>query len=292
MASADPPPDSFRRTRRGLRRVLFTASSLVGLAATQLFVLTTHTDRFFAWTIAPPQNRFLTAGFLGASYVASFFLEYLAAREALWARARVAVAPVWLFTVLSLVATWLHIDRFHLGPPLGQPAAPLTLFFGWFWLFIYTVVPIWMGWQWWRQRGDPGVDPPRERPLPGYVRAPLAVQGAAMAVVGVGLFVAPTAVATLWPWPLTPLTARMVGAWLVGFAVAAYGGLRENDLARSRPAVAAYTALGVLQLVTLARFAGDVDRGSAAVWVYAAFLVSVAAVGGAALWADRRAPSR
>lgn len=289
MADAAPRPDDLRLTRPGLRRVLFTAACLVGLAATQLFVLTEHTDRFFAWTIAPPQNRFLTAGFLGASYVASFLLEYLAAREVLWARARVAVAPVWLFTVLSLVATWLHIDRFHLGPPLGVAAAPLTLFFGRFWLFIYTVVPIWMGWQWWRQRGEPGVDPPRERPLPAYVRAPLAAQGAVMAVVGVGLFVAPSAAPLLWPWPLTPLTARMIGAWLVGFAVAAFGGLRENDLARSRPAVAAYTALGVLQLFTLARFAGDVDWGSAAVWAYAAILASVTVVGGAALWAERRA---
>lgn len=281
--------DTVQLTRPGLRRVLFTASALVGLAATQLFILTAHTDRYFAWTIAPPGNRFLTAGFLGASYVASFFLEYLAARETVWARARVAVAPVWLFTVLSLVATWLHLDLFHLGPPLGRAAAPLTLFFGWFWLFIYTLVPIWMGWQWWQQRRAPGGDPPRAHPLPAAIRWPLAAQGVLMATVGLALFVAPSSAPLVWPWPLTPLTARAIGAWLIGFAAAAYGGLRENDLARSRPAVAAYAALGALQLFTLARFSGDIDWAAPGTWLYVAVLASVTAVGGAALRAGRRA---
>ena len=43
-----------------------------------------------------------------------------------------------------------------------------------------------------------------------------------MALVGLGiaLFAAPDAVARIWPWPLTPLTARAIEAWLVGLFLA------------------------------------------------------------------------
>ena len=273
--------ETVQLTRPAMRRVLFTAASLVFVALVQLFVLTEHTDKFFAWTIAPPKNLYLTAAFLGASYTASFFLEFLAAREHVWARARVAVAPVFWFTVLSLVATLIHRGLFHLGPPLSATSVPpVTRFFGWFWLIIYSVVPIWMGVQWLAQRREPGGDPPREAPLPRWLQLALGAQGTVMALLGVALFVWPSVAPMAWPWLLTPLTARAIGAWLIGFALAAYGGLKENDFARSRPAVAAYAALGVFQLVAVARYAGDLDWASAGVWAYIAFLVSVAAVGG------------
>jgi hypothetical protein len=42
------------------------------VAAWQLFVLTDHTDRFFAWTIGVP----LTAAVDGAFYLAAFFLLF------------------------------------------------------------------------------------------------------------------------------------------------------------------------------------------------------------------------
>ena len=64
----------------GMRRILNVAGTLVFLAGIQLFVLSTATDRFFAWTIGVP----LTAAFLGVGYWASVALEWLAAREKTW----------------------------------------------------------------------------------------------------------------------------------------------------------------------------------------------------------------
>jgi hypothetical protein len=46
----------------GVHRLLAIASVLVAVAGFQLFVLSEHTDRYFAWTIEP-----LSAAMLGAS---------------------------------------------------------------------------------------------------------------------------------------------------------------------------------------------------------------------------------
>ena len=67
-----------RRTTTGMRWVFRVGSVLVTAAGIQLFVLTDHTDRLFAWTIKNP----LTAAFLGAFYFTALTLAALSAREA------------------------------------------------------------------------------------------------------------------------------------------------------------------------------------------------------------------
>src|SRR5207249_2175253 len=83
------------------------------LAGVPLFVGTEQTDRYFAWTVLPP----ITAAFLGASYWASCIFELAAARQHTWARARVAVPAVLIFTTLTMVVTLAYLDRFHLFSP-------------------------------------------------------------------------------------------------------------------------------------------------------------------------------
>src|SRR5258707_2712798 len=107
------PPRALQPVTAGMRRMLYVAAALVFLAGIPLFLLTEHTDRFFAWTI----QSHLTAAFLGAAYWASFVLEILAARQRLWTRARSAVPAVLIFTALTLVVTLLHLDRFHFNAP-------------------------------------------------------------------------------------------------------------------------------------------------------------------------------
>jgi hypothetical protein len=114
----------------GMRAMFVVSCVTVSVAGFQLFVLTEYTDRFFAWTIDVP----LTAAFLGASYWGSFALVLVASRQQAWARARVAVPSVWLFTVLTLLATLIHIDLFRMDSV-----------FGWAWLVVYLVVPLGYG---------------------------------------------------------------------------------------------------------------------------------------------------
>jgi hypothetical protein len=259
----------------GTRLVLAVFVVLTALATNQLYVLSAHTDRWFAWTIRPP----LTAAFLGAGYAAGCVLVVLGLRARAWAQARVAVLVVFVFATLTLVATLLHLDRFHFGT-----GGVVARFAAWFWLAVYVVVPVALAVLGLRQQRAPGADPERRDPVPGWLTAAFAAQGFAMLAVGVALFAAPSTARYLWGWPLTPLTARAVAAWLIAFGAAAACCLLERDLDRLAAGATAYTVFGVLELVALARYAGTVDWDSAAAWVYLVLMATAGPVG-AAGWA-------
>jgi hypothetical protein len=57
----------------------------------------------------------------------------------------------------------------------------------------------------------------------------------------------------LWPWPLTPLTARAVAAWLVAFGLGAVLASRANDLGRLEISAWSYGLMAVLELVVVIR---------------------------------------
>ena len=262
MSTPDDTP--IRPLTAGMRRMLLAASALVFVVGIQLFILAEQTDRYFAWTINPP----LTAAFLGAAYWASFLLEFLAARQPVWARARIAVPAVLLFTGLMLVATLLHLDRFHLDSA-----------FGWVWLAVYVVVPPLMLALLVHQLRVPGRDPPRRAPLRPWLRLVLCFHAAVLLALGAALFLLPQTAAPLWPWMLTPLTGRAIGAWLLALGVAAAHLSWENDVERGHVAMPGYAVLGGLELVALARYPGALDWGEPRAWVYLLFLLSVLAVG-------------
>jgi hypothetical protein len=93
------------------------------------------------------------------------------------------------------------------------------------------------------------------------------------------LYAVPEQVARIWPWDLTPLTARAMASWIGGlglvFVLAARDGRRD---AMAAPAVG-LLLVGSFQIVSLARFGGDVSWGEAGAWLYLALLVAAVAVG-------------
>lgn len=265
----------------GVRWLLYTAAVLVLLAGFQLFVFTERTNTYFAWTIVNP----LAAAFLGAGYWASFAIEALAARQRIWANARIAVPTVFVFTVLTLVATLLHLDKFHLGGSVPAGTRVVT----WAWIAIYVLVPLLMLVVLVRQARTPGSDPPRSVLLPGWVYAALAVQAIILLGFGVALFAAPGPTAPLWPWQLTPLLAQATGAWLISLGVAAAHALLERDARRLRPAMVGYLLLAVLQAIAVARYPHRFHWGSTAGIIYLIFLVSIVPTGAAGLVRGLRA---
>jgi hypothetical protein len=132
-----------------------------------------------------------------------------------------------------------------------------------------------------------GTDPPCRYPMPMVLRVALAAEAAVLLVVGALLYVAPSTAESLWPWQLTPLTARVVAAWLLAFgltaATAAFG-----DLERLRTGAIAYAALGVLVLGAVVRFADAVSWAEPAAWGFLAMTLAVIATGAAGWWAAPR----
>ena len=264
---------------RGMRIILTIAGGLVLLAGLQLFVFPERTEEFFAWTIDVP----LTAAFLGAGYGASVALEWLAARERLWANARIAVPSVFVFTTLTLVATLVHLDLFHLDSSIDLSTRVVT----WAWIAIYVSVPVLLVVLFVNQVRMSGDDPPRALPIPKPIGLVLFIHATLLTALGAYLFVAPEKGMSLWPWSLTPLTGRAVGAWVFSLGVAAAHALWENDLRRIRVAAVGYATVGVLQGIALARFPDTVTWGEPQAIVYVIVLVSMVGVGIWALWLGR-----
>jgi hypothetical protein len=95
---------------------------------------------------------------------------------------------------------------------------------------------------------------PPQAKLPAWMRISLLLLGVLMLAIGALMFTIPGTAEQLWPWPLTPLTARMVGSFYLAFGVSLLAAARENDYARIHVASFAFVAFGVLQAITIMRY--------------------------------------
>jgi hypothetical protein len=261
-----------RATTPRLKIIFLVFAGLALIAGALLFIGATRTDAWWSWTIAPP----LTAATLGAFYWAAFVLILTAARSDAWAEARPAAIPVAVIAVLLLVVTLIHLDRFDLDS-----------LFGVFWLVTYILVPPLFAWALADQLRKTGDHERRGRRLPGALRGALVVEGVAMLAAGALLLVGPGAGDDVWPWPLSPLTSRAIGAFLFGVGLAALIAARDDDPLSFRGAALAYTALGLLELLALLIHSPDLGDDDLATALYVAFWSLVAVTGAYGLSAAR-----
>ena len=133
-----------------------------------------------------------------------------------------------------------------------------------------------------------GEDPPRRLSISGPMRVVLAFLALVMVGLGIALFIAPVQTGELlWPWQLSALTGRAISAWLLGLGTGAAQMAYEHDWWRAELGALALWVTGLLQIVTLARFAGDtnpagesvLDWGDPLLWAYVLFLISLLVVG-------------
>ncbi len=279
MSAPPPPPTSAvpvveepAPVAPAVRNLLFVAAGLVFLAGVQLFVFPLRTEEYFAWTIASP----MTAVFLGAAYWSAVGLEVAAARAEGWAGARIALPTVFVFTALTFVVTLIHIDLFHLDHDLAFNTRLVT----WLWLAVYGGVPVLMVVAHGRQRRV-GLATPPPSGLPVVVRGVLTVLAVILLGFGVSLLVAPGWADGAWPWALTPLTGRAIGAWLVGLGVAAADARALDHAPSLRPLGATGVLFGVLQGVALLRHGDELAWDEAPAYCYVAFLIVLTSV---SLW--------
>jgi hypothetical protein len=261
MAAGHPTPmGGFARLVLALDLV-----AVIG-AGVQLFVLSTHTADYFAWTIKAP----ITAALLGAGYWSSIPSVIIAMREREWRNARALLVMGLVITGFTTLATLLHLSLFHFdsGPFLARA-------FAWVWLGIYIAIPLMLLAAFVTQERAGGRDEYAvETPLLPWVRLLLAVHAVPLTVLGLGLAFVPGTFADLWPWPLTPLTAGAVAAWLLTIAAGCWWALRDGDWRRVRVAFPAFVAFDVLALAGAARFPGALDSGDARTWIYLGCLVA------------------
>lgn len=238
-------------------------------AAILLIPLAERTADFFAWTIAVPAS----AAFIGLFYLALTVMGLLGLRQPWWAPARAALVPAVVFVGLVLVTTLIHLDKFHLFSG-GLPARVVA----WIWFVIYVVtVPVYLLGFWWQRRA-PGGDPPRTAAPPPWARWVLGGLAVVLTLEGLALFAAPALGASLWPWALTPLTARMIGVTLISVALLAAAVVWTDDRVTGRIAAIGLLTFGVTALAVVARYSGRVDWTRLSAWAYLAVAIVLAAV--------------
>jgi hypothetical protein len=255
--------------------MLLVATLLVVAAGLDLFIFPQSTGELFAWDIQPP----LTAAFLGANYLAAGIIEFGAARQPTWARARVAVPAVMLFTVLTAIVTLLNFSGYDLRKLMA-----------WVWIVVYFGVPPVLGYLWWKQWGTPGSDPEPEAPTPRSLQGVVMIAGVALAGFGLALIFMPRWASPFWPWELESadpvygssdgaIMATYVGVWLIAWAAILVHAMIENDLVRIRYVFNALAALAVLQTLAIWRLGSTTTRNSTLMIAYLVFLAVLAATG-------------
>lgn len=270
-------PSPTDRILPGTRALLVAFAGFTLLAAVDLSVFTTVTERYFAWTIVAQPG----AAFLGAAYAAGFVLSLLCLRRQRWSEVRIAVSTVSAFTVVTLVATVLHLDRFHLFA-----GGSVARFAAWLWLVVYVVVPVLSVVVIVRQERRRPTPVRVRRPMPNWLTALLAGQGVVLFAAGVVLFAGgatrqpqPMEWTGFWPLPMGLVCVQAMGAWLMSFGFAAAFAIRERDLERLPVSALSYAAFGGFQLLVVVRYRDQVSPTDPWLWGYLILLVSIVIAG-------------
>jgi hypothetical protein len=231
--------------------VCLTAGTGIGL-----YVFPDRTADYWAWEIKAP----LTAAFFGAGYIGAAVSLALAARSRTWERARIVAVAALTLTSLALLATLLDLGPFAFGE------GGLIEAVAWIWLAVYVVLPpaalaaIVL-----QERRSPAAGERGGNALP-VTRLVFGAAGVALGVLGIGLLANWSWLAGHWPWPLPPLPARVLGAWLCTYAAAfLWFAIREPSWDRVRIGVAPAALSLALDLGAAIRFSGDLGGGAATI---------------------------
>ena len=238
-------------------------------AWTILWVAPDRTADLWAWMIKPE----LTPIFLGSGYGAGAYFFWRTYRAEGWHPSSPGVLGASVFAGLMVIATGIHWDRFNHG---DAPALAAVAFYAW--TIVYIVSPFAVFAIWWRnQATDPRTPGSHDPRVPSSAR--LAARAFAAGALGVGLlfFVVPVVAIDIWPWQLTPLTARVLASLTVQVGVGALVLSLDPRWSTWRLIVHTYFVATALLLIGAIRAFGDFDTGNPLTWMYLGGLLATAA---------------
>ncbi len=244
-----------------------------------LYIFPQDTEKLFAWKI----NSSMTAMMLAAAYAGGiyFFARVLLASK--WHQIKVGVLPVTTFASMLGIATLLHWDKFNHSH---------VSFFAWAGLYFTTpfiVLAVWL-----RNRPQDPHQNASSTLTPMTARLVIGGFGVVTLLISLFLFLVPSAMIAVWPWALTPLTARVAGAM---FALPGVVGLGIALDARWDAAQVILESQGfsiVLILIAVGRARAEFDWTKPASWLFAGgltFMLVVIAAFYAAMQARASRPA-
>jgi hypothetical protein len=223
------------------------------------------TERLFAWKIAPPMTPMtLGAVYLGGAY---FFVRAFRATE--WHTIKAGFVAVGTFASLMGIATAVHWDRFNHDH---------VAFWLWAGLYFTTPVLVWSVWAANRRRGS--VPHSDDVMLPPPARLVMGATGALAVSAGLFLFLLPSQAIDVWPWTITPLTSRVLGAIFM-LGIAGLGVITDARWSAARLMLQVQMLMLSLILIAAARAYADFDASNVMTWLLLAGFAG--AVGSAAV---------
>jgi hypothetical protein len=225
-------------------------------------------DRW-AWAIKPD----LMAMFLGAGYGAGAYFFWRTFRAERWHPSSAGVLGAAVFATLMLAATLIHWERFNHGD-----APFLAAFAFWGWTIVYIVSPPVVFALWLRNRAtDSGQPDPGEHLLaPGVLLAARAFGLVTLTTAAV-FFVFPDTAIDVWPWQLSPLTARVLASFMAQVGTGALVLSTDRRWSAWRLIVETFFVATALLLVGAARAWSDFDEDDLATYAYIAGLAATSA---------------
>lgn len=165
-----------------------------------LFFLPDQTGTLFAWAIKPHMSSM----FFGSAYLGGAWILAQTAIGKRWHRVQAVFPAVTVFTTAMLVATLLHWERFSLG------TAPFIA-----WLILYIVSPFLIPTLWIYNRRTDSHEPEKsDVNVPAVAQRILRLFGVLVLFLVTVCYLVPGLIIPIWPWELTPLTARVLCGWL------------------------------------------------------------------------------
>ncbi len=225
-----------------------------------LYFRPTETKQLFAWEIASP----MTAMMLGSIYIggAYYFVRALGARR--WHWIKIGFIPVTTFASFLGVATILHWDKFT-----HDHISFIT------WAALYFTTPFLVLIVWLRnRRTDPGTPDANDVIVPQPVRIVMGAIGVISFLVAILLFIQPSLMIGVWPWKLTPLTARVVGA-MFALGLTALGIGLERRWSGINLILQAQIFMMIMVLTATIRAWNEFDPNNPATWVFTGGLILV-----------------
>ncbi len=254
------------RVRPATRVVAVVIIPFLLLAFAVLVPVPTDTADLFAWPIRPTMSAMV----LGSVYLGGAYFFVRVAFAARWHTVAGGFIPVGLFASLMGIATVLHWDRFrhdHLA--------------FWLWVVLYFTTPFLVFAVFVANQREFRHADASELLLPASVATAIAAAGVISGATSAFLYLFPERAISIWPWQLTPLTARMLGAVFV-LGVAGLGTLRERRWTAARTLVQVAMIMLVLLLLAGVRARAEFDPNRVLTWLFAVgfpgALVAIAAV--------------
>ena len=203
-------------------KFVFLALLANGLPAFMVLMsLPGRTETLFVWTIKPQIN----ARLIGVMYSNALLLVGIGAFQTNWARVRINMVIITLFSVLATALTF-----FYLKPFLAHPWYHLTYWLIMYFLLFFSAPVVFL-----TQEKKQGGRLPVQIPLNSAARLVAGVSLLISLVCGLGLLFQVEVVNEYWPWKLPPLVGGLIGVLFITHAAAFAWALWDGDWLRVRP---------------------------------------------------------